>query len=89
MGERTPAGKIHLFNEFTLEPWAFKDPEKFFTDDRPSNNEQYKRSFMYYQDYVGKYGHTRFDSMEFAKTRPPSAILRIMGAPSSEMGMPS
>ncbi|MFM7986066.1 MAG: hypothetical protein ACKPKO_42810, partial [Candidatus Fonsibacter sp.] len=65
MEEKTPAGKIPPLNEFPLAPWAFKDPEMFFTDDRPSNNKQYKRSFMYYQDYAGKYGPTRSDSIEY------------------------
>ena len=73
---RTPAGEVPPFSEFPLEPWSFKDPERFFTDDRPTNDEQHQRTFMYYQDYAGKYGSTRFDSIDFSQSQlyDPSSL---------------
>ena len=62
--EGTPAGETPP-RKLLVEPWPFKDPEKIFTDYLPANEEKCPRSFLYYQDYPGKYGTARMDSLDF------------------------
>ena len=72
--ERTPAGEISWadilkqfppFAECPLEPWVFADPKRFFIDELPENETDHPRTFMYYEEYKGKYGLTQLTALNF------------------------